>query len=173
MYLYELKIPLERVAVLVGTKGIIKRKIQSVLKIKLEINSKEGDVIISGEDNFNLMMAQNIIKAIGRGFNPEIAMQLLNDNYIFELIEISDYAKTPKDIIRLRGRAIGNKGKCRALLSKLLDVDISIYGKTVGIVGEVNNCIIAKQAVEKLLKGAKHGNVYKWIEIKNREEKIV
>lgn len=172
MYEYELKIPIERVAVLVGVKGSIKRKIQSNLKVKIQINSKEGDVFISGEDNLNLMIAESIIKAIGRGFNPLIAMQLLNDNIIFELIDISDYAKTQKDIIRLRGRAIGENGKCRTLISKLLKVDISVYGKTVGIIGGYEDVDIAKRAMDKLLKGSTHGKVFSFVQEQKKNLRI-
>ena len=164
MYGYELKIPVERVAVLVGVKGSVKRKIQSTLNVKIQINSKEGDIFISGDDNLNLMIAQDIIKAVGRGFNPKIAMQLLNDDYIFELIDISDYAKTQKDIIRLRGRAIGQNGKCRKLLSKMLSVDICVYGKTAGIIGGYEDVDIAKRAMDKLLKGSTHGKVYTFVQ---------
>ena len=71
---YELKIPKERVAVLIGKKGEIKKQIEQATNTKLKIDSKEGDVEISGEDALKLYATREIIRAIGRGFNPEIAM---------------------------------------------------------------------------------------------------
>lgn len=168
MYQYELKIPVERVAILVGKRGEIKRKIQNKLNVSIKIDSKEGDVILSGEDSVSLMLAQEIIKVIGRGFNPEIAFQLLNENLCFELIDISDYIKTKKDLTRLRGRAIGEKGKCRKLISRLTNTEICVYGKTVGIIGKLEDVDLARRAFDKLLKGSSHGNVFSFIE---REKK--
>ena len=49
----ELKIPKERVAVLIGEKGATKRKIQKQTKTKLTITS-EGDITIDSEDNYNV-----------------------------------------------------------------------------------------------------------------------
>src|SRR3989344_559916 len=79
---YEIKIPKERVAVLVGTSGTIKRKIEKKLDIKMQINSKEGDVIVIGEDSLKLLSAQNIVKAVGRGFNPNIALELTDTDIV-------------------------------------------------------------------------------------------
>ena len=74
---YEVKIPKERVAVLVGVEGSVKKEIEHRLKIKLVIDSKEGDVVLTGDDSLMLLTGQNVVKAIGRGFNPNIALELL------------------------------------------------------------------------------------------------
>ena len=44
-----------------------------------------------------------------------------------------------------------------------------VYGKTIGIIGECENSVIARRAVDSLLTGSTHANVYKWLE-KNRRE---
>ena len=103
-YSYELKIPKDRIAVLIGKKGEIKKEIESSTKTKLDIDSKEGDVVISGKDALNLYNTKDIVKAIGRGFNPEIALLLLKPDYAFELIEIEDFIKTKNDLKKI-GRA--------------------------------------------------------------------
>ena len=100
MYQYEIKIPKERIAVLIGTKGKIKREIESATKSGLKIDSKEGDVFIHGKDSIGLITAKEIIHAIGRGFNPDIALALLKPDYCIEMIDIGDYARnTKKDMI--------------------------------------------------------------------------
>lgn len=58
---------------------------------------------------------------------------------------------------------------------KITETNIVVYGKTVSIIGEVENVGICKAGIEKLLKGAPHSNVYKYIidEMKKRVTKWV
>ena len=56
---YELKIPKDRVAVLIGKKGEIKKKLEKETKTNIEVDSKEGDVFLSGEDGLGLFTAIN------------------------------------------------------------------------------------------------------------------
>ena len=63
-YTYELKMPKERVAVLIGTKGETKKEIELATKTKLDIDSKEGDVTIRGEDSVKIFNTKLIIQAI-------------------------------------------------------------------------------------------------------------
>ncbi len=164
--MYELKIPKQRIAVLVGTKGKIKRKIEQETHTKITIDSKEGDIFITGTDNLKLYSAQTIIKAIGRGFNPEKALLLLKTDYAFEMINIMDYSKTQADLIRLRGRVIGRHGKGRDTLESLTNCFVSVFGKTISVIGLAEDIFLATKAIEKLLKGAPHSKVYAWLERK-------
>ncbi len=158
----ELKIPKARVAVVVGKRGETKRGLEKKLQIKLKI-SKDGDVQIDGEGIY-VHIAQKVVKAIGRGFNPRIAVLLQNDSYYFELIQIKDFARSVADVRRIKSRIIGTQGKAWKMLEMLLGVDISVYGNTVSIIGESEKVDLAKQAVEKLAQGAPHGKVYMFIE---------
>ena len=85
---YEVKIPKERVAVLVGVKGNVKNKVAKALGIKITVDSREGDVLLKGDDSLSLLTAQNIVKAIGRGFNPDVAMNLLDESNYLEVVDI-------------------------------------------------------------------------------------
>lgn len=164
MFCSELKIPEKRVAVLIGKKGSTKYLIQKQTKTKIDV-SKEGDVMIQSEDGLNCFIASNIIKSIGRGFNPDIAITLLDEENHFELINITDFTgKSQKKLRRIKARVIGREGGARKLLERLTKCNISVYGKTVCVIGPAESCILAKQAIEKLLKGSKHGNVYKFLE---------
>ena len=58
-------------------------------------------------------------------------------------------------------------------MESLTNTKISIYGKTVGIIGEATNVLLVVHAVERLLKGAKHGNIYAWIEKQKNQEKEI
>lgn len=165
-----MKVPGERIAVLIGKNGETKKHIESKRNIHLEINSEEGDVVIQGEDSVAVFETVPVIKAIARGFNPEIAELLFNEEYAFELITISDFSgKSQKKMLRLRGRVIGQDGKARKMIETMTETYISVYGKTIGIIGKIEHVAMSRQAVEMLLEGAPHGNVYKWLEDKKRE----
>lgn len=167
-YIYELKIPKERIAVLIGTGGDVKKQIEEATKTRLDINSTEGDIFIKGVDSILLYSAREIIKAIGRGFNPEIAMLLLKQEYSLEMINLRDFVPE-QHMMRLKGRVIGEDGKARRNIELLTETSISIYGKTIGIIGETANVTAARRAVESLIKGSNHATVYKWLE-KNRRD---
>ena len=163
------KIPKERVAVLIGVKGQDKRMLQQKTHCKLTIDTEEGDVTISGEavDVFNTIP---IIKAIGRGFNPKVALKLLNEDQAFKLIEIKDFIGRNKNALaRVKSRIIGTEGTARKAIEEYTNTNIIVYGKTVGIIGEMEDAEIAAEAVENILRGARHGNVYAWIQEKNKK----
>jgi len=171
-YRYELKIPKERVAALIGKIGETKREIESATKTKLDIDSVEGDVFVTGEDSLGLFIAREVVLATGRGFNPEISLLLLKPDYVLEVIDIRDYSGKSKDTMqRLKGRVIGREGKSRRLIEELSECYLSVYGKTISIIGTAEQAIVAKQAVESLLKGSNHSNVYKFLEKKRKEIK--
>ncbi len=161
---YELKIPQERVAVLIGKGGETKKEIEEATKSELDI-SKEGDVIIKGEDGILLYTTKEIVKAIARGFNPKIALLLLKPDYALEMIDMKDIAGKSKNTLqRLKGRVIGKGGKSREEIERLTECNISIYGKTIGIIGEINQVATARRAVAMLLQGSMHKTVYQFLE---------
>jgi ribosomal RNA assembly protein len=169
---YDIKIPKERIAVVIGKKGEIKREIEQDTNTRLEIDSKEGDVFIFGEDGLGLFTAKEVIKAIARGFNPEIALLLLRQDYIFEIIDITEYAgKEKNNFARIKGRIIGREGKTRNLIEQLSECYVSVYGKTVSVIGTSESIAIARQCIEMLLKGAPHSAAYKFLEKKRSEIK--
>jgi ribosomal RNA assembly protein len=166
----EIKIPIDRVAVLIGKDGEVKKKIESTMKVRIDVDSREGDVLIEGEDSVTVFETIPIIRAIARGFNPELAFELFKDSYSFDLVNITDFVGTSKKhLLRVKGRIIGREGKARKMIEKVTDTSISVYGKTIGIIGKYDSVPVAKQAVEMLLEGAPHGNVFKWLEVKKRE----
>ncbi|UCE37207.1 MAG: RNA-processing protein [Thermoplasmata archaeon] len=167
------KIPLERVGVLVGKNGEIKKKIEDETGTSLVIDSKSGDVTVddsNSQDPILTLKSADMVKAIGRGFSPEKALKLLSDEVFFTLIDIRDYTgKNQKHVRRVRARLIGTKGKTRKLIEELTGVSVSIYGNTVGVIGESLEMNIAVSAIEMLLKGSEHSAVYGFLEKKRRD----
>ena len=161
---YDIKIPKERIAVLIGTKGETKKILEKETKTHIDVDSREGIATLSGDDALNLMTAKDIVKAIARGFNPNIAKLLLKTDYVFELISLNEVISNKNDMERMKGRIIGTKGKSRELIEELTETYISVYGKTVGIIGDMEKVSIARRAVGKIIEGSPHANVFKWLE---------
>lgn len=168
----EIKIPKDRIAVVIGEKGSTKRKLQNKTECKITVSSKEGDVLIESEDSLKCFLTTKIIKAIGRGFNPDIALKLLKEDYCFELIDIHLFSgKSKKQEARIKSRIIGTKGKARMSIETLTNTNICVQGKTICIIGKTMDAYMARKALEKLLGGAPHNNVYKWIEREKEKER--
>lgn len=167
-FAYDLRIPRDRVAVLIGKDGKVKRSLETATKTKIEVDSKEGIVSLSGRDALMLYLAREIVRAIGRGFNPDIARLLLKQDYGLEIVRIMDYARNPNDLERLRGRVIGEGGKSRNTIESLTSSHICVYGKTISIIGNLENLVDARRAVIDLLSGGTHAAVYRWLERKRR-----
>jgi ribosomal RNA assembly protein len=170
------RIPLERVGVLVGKNGEIKKRIEDGTKTSLVIDSKSGDVTIDdskSEDPILALKSSDMVKAIGRGFSPEKVFKLLSDDFFFTLMDIRDYTgKNQKHVRRVRARIIGTKGKTRRLIEELSGVSVSIYGNTIGVIGESLEMNIAISAIEMILKGSEHSAVYSFLEKKRRDIEI-
>jgi len=76
---------------------------------------------------------------------------------------------TKNDMARIKGRVIGKDGKSREIMERLSGARLSVYGKTVALLGYPEQIKIARTAVEMLLDGAPHGNVYSFLEKKHQE----
>lgn len=170
-----LHVPKQRVAVVIGTKGETKRMLSQRTKTKIEITS-EGEITVKANDSFDAWLARNVLKAIGRGFSPEHALLLLQDEYGFELIELKDWANSEKAMIRLKGRVIGEGGKSREVIEELTGSYISVFGKTIGIIAKHLRMPVVKSAIEALLSGARHATVYSMLEkerVQWRREELI
>lgn len=168
-----IKVPLERVAVLVGEKGSIKELIEERSTASLNIDSQSGYVeITQPEDPLKGMRAKEVVLAIARGFSPHKALRLFDDELLmFETIDLSNIMRTEKDLQRIKGRIIGKGGKSREIFEALTGVRISVYGKTVSLIGYPEQNAVARAGIDMLLKGSSHGPVYKFLEKKKSELK--
>ena len=171
-----IRIPEDRIGVLIGKSGKIKSKIEKTCSVKLEIDSKNGEVKVFSDvvdEKFQTFKALEIVAAIGRGFSPQNAVRLLKGENTLHIINLREFGgKTPEQIERIKGRIIGDGGKARVNMENLSNTNITVYGKTVSIIGEPTQLKLAIDAVESLLSGSMHGYVYKKIEAGRRQEKF-
>ena len=168
------KMPKERVGVLIGEDGKVKRQIEKACVVTLKVDSESGDVTVIPKeeglkDGLVGLNARDIVKAIARGFSPDRAMRLVAEDMYFDVIDIRDFTgKDQKHVSRVRARLIGTNGKTRNTIEEYSGAELSIYGNTVAIIGDILSLDAAKRAVEMLLEGSEHSAVYKFLENKRR-----
>lgn len=151
----ELLVPKKRLASLLKSKDKLEKDLD------ISIDNEENLVFIESDDGLSLLIAQNIIKAIARGFDVKTAMQLEKEENTFNTIKI---AEDKKHLIRIKARLIGTNGVVKKKLEELTNTNISIYGKTISVLGNYDDVELCSRAIERLIKGQKHGPVYKYLE---------
>ncbi len=170
------RIPQDRIAVLIGRKGATRRALEKATKSSLHIDSASGDVSVEWNEEFDpilRMKLPDVIRAIGRGMNPERALQLLNDDHHLRLYDMREYVgKSPNQQRRIRSRLIGRNGRIRELIEEHSGSEIAIYGSTVVIIGDEEALPLAGQAIERLLQGAEHSSVLKHLETERRKKRM-
>lgn len=164
-----LKIPKERIAVLIGKKGKEKKKVEENTKTKISVDSKTGEVEVEGKDAVLYYICIEIVKAVGRGFNPKNAMLLLDEKKYLDLIDLEDFV-SGKEVERVKGRIIGRNGRAWKEIEEKSGAKISVYGNTVGIIGDFEETEKARTAVEMLIEGREHENVYNFLKKEETED---
>ena len=170
-------IPLERVGVVIGREGVTKTKIEEAFNSRLLIQSETGliDIIprVDSPDPTTILRARDVVLAIGRGFSPERALKLEDDDVVLDVIDLRELlGKNEREIARLKGRVIGREGKIRRLIEEMTSAKISVYGHTISMLGDYETVTAAREAIELLLKGKQHSTVYKLLrKIKSESKK--
>ena len=173
------RVPMDRIAVLIGAKGQTRRDLQEAAGCKnISIDSKSGDIdVIWGEpgtyDPVKAFKLPDVIKAVGRGMAPKRAIQLLQDDWFFEMVDLREHVgKRSNQQRRIRARIIGSEGKIRKMIEQHTNTEISIYNSTVVLVGEETGLASARHAIEMLASGSEHGTVIKYLEKERRKSRI-
>ncbi len=171
-----IRIPVDRIGALIGKSGQVKSKIEKTCSVKLEIDSESGETTISGTgkiDDIQPFKAMEIVMAIGRGFSPDNAMLLLKGENALHVIDLREFVgKSPAQIERIKGRIIGEGGKARTNMENLSGTNISVYGRTVSIIGSPTQLKLAVSAISSLSGGSMHRSVYSKLESARRRNKI-
>jgi len=158
----EVKISGSRIGALIGKGGETKKVLEAKTHTTITIDSKEGLVKVEGseENTVPLLRAVETINAVNRGFSPERAFELLDDeDLLLDMIDLSGLAEGPRQLDRLRGRIIGKDGRAREQIEDMTDVEISVFGKTIGLIGYPEQLKVARTAIDMLIEGVPHENV--------------
>jgi ribosomal RNA assembly protein len=162
------RIPKERIGVVIGKDGETKKTIERISRVYLEIDSEEGDVSFNEQEVKDPLMAlklEDVIRAIGRGFSPDHAFQLFGEETELFIFDIYDYVgKKESHLLRVKSRVIGREGKTKRVIEGLTGGILAVYGHTVGIIADFETMDIAKKAIDMLLAGSEHPTVYRYLE---------
>ncbi|MGA1821933.1 MAG: KH domain-containing protein [Thermoplasmatota archaeon] len=173
---FRIKVPKDRIGVLIGHSGETLSKLKEESGTEIDVDSETGEVTIfddEASDSYKAFRMRDVVRAIARGFTPEKASKLLEEDLYYEEFDIRDYSgKSQKRIMQVRSRVIGSGGKTRRIVEELTDCHISIKGNTVGIIGDLEGLKVASKAVTMLLSGSEHSSVYSYMEKKRKDLKI-
>lgn len=172
--LQEVKIAGSRVGVLIGKGGETKKELETKTQTTITVDSKEGLVRVEAaeENTIPLLRAVEIINAINRGFSPERAFEMIEDeDLLLDVIDLAAMADGPRQLDRLRGRIIGKDGRAREQIEDMTDTEISVFGKTVALIGYPEQLKTARAAIDMLIEGVPHENVFAFLDRKKKESK--
>ena len=160
-----IRIPGERVGALIGPGGKTKKRIEATFQVELTIDSETGNVDIrvkpDQSDVSVLFIVRNVVRAIGRGFSPKNALQLMNEDFDLIIMDLEEYVGRSKNAQnRVKGRIIGKEGKSRTMIEELTECLVSVYGGTVAIIGPYDMLPVSKEAVKMLINGSFHKTVW-------------
>jgi ribosomal RNA assembly protein len=173
-----IKVPDDRIGVLIGKNGRVKREIEDKCKVQIEIDSQNGDAVISSASatlsEMQPFKAIEIISAISRGFSPQRAYRLFDDEELMlQIIDLKDYTgKSANAMDRMKGRIIGQSGKSRKTIEELSGVYMSVSGHSVALIGKYEEVRLANDAVTMILKGSTHKTVYTMLQDARRKNKL-
>jgi len=170
-------IPQNRIGALIGPSGRVKNRLEELAGVLIDVHSGSGEVIIESKpditDPFLVIKARDFVHAVGRGFNPQVAFALLDEEMYLEIINMKLIVGTnPNKLLRFRGRVIGKEGRTRKIIEETTGTRISVFGNTVGIIGPYERLKVARDAIFMLLEGSKHGSVYAFLEERAQMFKI-
>ncbi len=170
------KVPLDRVGVLIGKEGEIKRELMKRTRTKITVDSVNGTVIIEPEapdvNPINVLKARDFVLAVAYGFSPERAFKVLGEDQTLIVIDLKSYVgDKPNHLARVKARLIGEHGKARRIIEEMTDTYISISDTYVAIIGDYERASVAREAIEMLIRGQRHASVYRFLERAMREIK--
>ncbi|MEM2201269.1 MAG: KH domain-containing protein [Ignisphaera sp.] len=162
-------IPLDRVGVVIGKSGETIKKIMEATKTKIAVDETNGVAVIEpaspNTSPYDIMRAQDVIKAIGYGFSHEKAFKLLEEDIVLVVIDLTQYVKDSENhLTRIKGRIIGEEGRARKNIEEMTGTHISIYDNIVAIIGNYENANVAREAIMMLIEGRQHSTVYRHID---------
>ncbi|HYK93811.1 MAG TPA: KH domain-containing protein [Thermoplasmata archaeon] len=159
------RIPDDRIGVLIGAGGETKRMIESRTATQIMVDPDDGEVEITARtegDPDGVLRARDVVLAVGRGFSPQRAERLLKGDTYLAVLDIKEVTgKREKAALRrIRSRVIGEHGRARTRIEELSGCSVSVYGTTVAIIGQERQLERASRAVQLLLRGSEHAAVF-------------
>jgi ribosomal RNA assembly protein len=141
---------------------IIKNHKRLMEELDVKITNRGKEVTIDGTPE-NELIAEQAIEALNFGFPYTEAINMKKEGKVLETVNIKEHTNQ-KNLERVRGRVIGQGGRTLSTLSNLTDSAMELRDNTIAIIAEPEQMKRATEALIAIIKGAKHGAVYKELE---------
>jgi KH domain-containing protein len=143
-----------------ASRNLLEKK----LKVSIDISGKKIEAF--GE-SYDVFIAEKVFEAIDKAFPIEIALILLEENYVLEEIPIKDFTRK-KSLAGVKARIVGAQGRTIELIGELSECYLTLSENTVCIIGPADRIIFAENAVKSLIAGAKQSKIYAYLEKSRR-----
>jgi ribosomal RNA assembly protein len=145
-----------------------KKELEEQLNVKINIDGKQVTIEGKTVDEFT---ALKVLDAMNFGFSAKKSLTLRNEEIMFKKIRIKNHTRrTLRDI---KSRLIGTHGKTKKTMSEISGCEILIRESEVGFIGDVEVIEDMERAIINLIKGSKQANMYRYLERRNRERKLL
>ena len=138
-------------------------------KIKIHFTFGKNKISFKG-DELNEFLTEEVVRALEFGFSIEDSLLLLEDSYKLKFINIKEHTKR-RNLHDVRSRVIGRRGKAIRTIENLTGSNMVVMENKVGLILNYESAEMTMQAIESLIQGSKHGNIYSYLE-KQRTKKF-
>lgn len=120
----------------------------------------EGRKVIIEGDPIEIMLTKEVIIAFNRGFEEGYAELLFDPEYSLHVIDVSSYSSNKERIKKLEGRVIGKGGSIKSKIEKMTNTKISVFGKTISIIGSYDEVDKARRIIDSILRGRSFSSAF-------------
>jgi len=138
-------------------------KIGRTLRVQISVSG--NNVSVSGNE-LDEFISIKVLKAVDFGFDVEDALVLKNEDYVLEFVGVKAHSRR-NNLKEVRARLIGTNGKAKKTIEGLTGAVIVIQSNCIGIIVNSEHLDSAVQGIVSLIQGAKHANVFSYLEKQN------
>jgi len=139
-------------------------KLEAKLKVKISMN--KNNFTIKGNE-YDEFICDKIFEALDFGFDLEDALLLTDENFVLEFVDIKEHTHR-RNLKDVRARIIGRNGKALKTIENLTGSVLVVHDNVVGVIVEAENLDVTITSIESIIRGAKHGNAFAYLE-KNKD----
>ncbi len=139
-------------------------ELQRTFNVRIRVDRRGGTVEINPTERTTLdqiLKIRDVVNAILLGFRYEDALLLEREDYALHVIDLKEYTDKENHLARIKARLIGEDGRARRSMEHLSETRIVIGDRHVAVLGPIDNVFAARDAIEMIIHGKKHGTVYK------------
>ena len=149
--------------------ALLDKKTLDMLEERLgcRIELADNDLTIEGEP-YNEYNAEDMLQALA-GLQMT-ALRLLN-GHIYPADKPQGAVPDRDQIMRVKARVIGEKGRAKEYIESVSGADIAVFGGTVSTIGTVDELKVANAAIQVLVDGGMHKTAY--IVMDKEKQKVI